>query len=94
MSLWNMKLSSELVDFNGRVLPPEDIIHGGGFKSKGTHDADWTKTMRNGSMLLMGNLQSWVVICVGHMKRDAQGFIGTLIKAASSLHFNIPQPQL
>jgi hypothetical protein len=92
MTLWNMKLSPTLVDFKGRILPCEEIIQGGDCRVKAGNEADWTKALRNSSMLCMGKLHTWAVIYCSNMKRDVQAFVGTLAKSASSLKFPIPQP--
>ncbi len=44
---WSMELDPDLVRLRGRLLPPEEIIHGGqqGFKYK-SDNADWNAMFR------------------------------------------------
>jgi hypothetical protein len=45
-------------------------------------------------MLVIPALNNWVVICPNKLKRDAQSFISTLVRAAQGMKFVIPQPYL
>ncbi|KAL1139698.1 hypothetical protein AAG570_006676 [Ranatra chinensis] len=92
LTLWNMKLSPTLIEFPARVMRTEKIVHGEKVKSEIGPDADWTKNMRNRSMLVQANLHTWVVVHQARSKTDVLGFINTLIKSAASLNFKMPQP--
>jgi hypothetical protein len=45
-------------------------------------------------MLVIPSFDSWVVICPNRLKKDAQGFVTTLTRAAQGMRFIIPQPIL
>ncbi|XP_014259810.1 piwi-like protein Siwi isoform X3 [Cimex lectularius] len=92
LTQWNMKLSTDLVKFNGRILPHEVITYGGSAHSDAGRDADWTKSMRNFPMLIMGTLRNWAICYMSKSKPDVQSFIAALTKSAITLQFTIPQP--
>lgn len=91
--MWNMTLDKNLIEFNGRILPPELICFDGN-KAQNDRRADWTTTLRGQRMLLAAKLSNWVIISPSKLKRDAGNFANTLGKASSSLQFLIPQPKL
>ncbi|KAK7869731.1 hypothetical protein R5R35_011798 [Gryllus longicercus] len=88
---WNMRLSENLVQFEGRVLPRERIIQGHS-KYDPSQETDWTRDLRGQPMLTNPRLENWAVICPSRSKRDGQTFVASLIKAASGMHFTIPNP--
>jgi len=45
-------------------------------------------------MLVIPELNGWVVICPNRLKRDAQNFVTNLVRAAQGMRFVIPQPFL
>ncbi|XP_063230017.1 piwi-like protein Siwi [Bacillus rossius redtenbacheri] len=95
---WNMTLSNRLVEFNGRVLPPERIIlgkdRGQDVKCEVGQDADWTRNLRSNSMCAMVELSNWVLVAPSKFRRDAQGFAQTLQKAAAGMRFMVATPQI
>lgn len=43
-----MKLATKLVEFQGRILPQEKIVHGGeGLKYSAAYQTDWTRELRS-----------------------------------------------
>ncbi|GLV44692.1 aubergine [Carabus blaptoides fortunei] len=93
---WDMKLSPKLVEFPGRILPPENIIQGlrGDVKYSAGQDTDWTRNLRSSPMVLLGTVLSWVVVCPSALKRDAFSFVQALQKAAGGMSLKLPHPQL
>ncbi|XP_014250883.1 piwi-like protein Siwi [Cimex lectularius] len=92
LTCWNMKLAPELVKFQGRIIPQETITYGSGSQLAAGKEADWTKSMRNHPMLVMGNLKNWAICYVARAKADVHSFLASLTKSAISLRFTIPQP--
>jgi hypothetical protein len=82
------------VEFDGRILPSEQILYGGTITAVTGADADWTKDMRKHQMLLMGQLKTWVIIHLDRFAKDVTSFVGALTKSAQSLKFTIPPPTL
>ncbi|KAL1117937.1 hypothetical protein AAG570_004251, partial [Ranatra chinensis] len=92
LTLWNMKLSPSLVDFEGRILAREDIIFGAQNSVNAGEEADWTRNMRSSPMLNMGVLTNWAVIFLNRNRKDVQTFLVSLLKSATSMNFTVPQP--
>nr|CAD7463126.1 unnamed protein product [Timema tahoe] len=91
---WNLQLSNRLVEFNGRILPQEKILQAQDIKYDAGADTDWTRNLRSNPLLIIPQLQFWVVIVPNRASRDAGGFIQTLIKAAGGMRFIMPKPQV
>ncbi|KAK9512948.1 hypothetical protein O3M35_001250 [Rhynocoris fuscipes] len=94
LTMWNMKLSENLVQFTGRILPQERISYGGGKYVEAGPEADWTKSLRNNAMLIMGKLKVWAVIYLSKSKADVHSFLASLSKSAQSMNFTIPPPHM
>lgn len=94
LTMWNMELSTNLVEFTGRILPQEKISYGNGKFVEAGPEADWTKSLRNNCMLIMGKLKVWAVIYINKNKGDVTTFLGTLNRSAQSMSFSIPQPHM
>lgn len=93
---WDMELAHKLIEFPGRVLPPEQIIQGrdGTKKYPSGEKTDWTQNLRSNQMLQLGEIKCWVVITPGNMKNDVFNFVQMLQRAASGMSLNLPQPRL
>lgn len=94
LSSWNMRLSDSLVEFDGRVLNNEVIHFGNKYKVGAGKDADWTKSMRDHAMFSFGPLRTWAIVYFGKTKSEVNNFLNVLSRAASSLQFNITQPEM
>lgn len=92
--MWNMELSTNLVEFTGRILPQEKVSYGNNKYVEAGPEADWTKSLRSNCMLIMGKLKVWAVIYINKNKADVTTFLGTLNRSAQSMSFSIPQPHM
>ncbi|KAK9504298.1 hypothetical protein O3M35_010663 [Rhynocoris fuscipes] len=93
LSLWNMKFSQNLVEFTGRILQPELILHGRGKASESPADADFTRNLRGQSLFKAVRLNEWIILYPKRLNNDVRIFTNTLSKAASSFEFHIPPPR-
>lgn len=89
---WNFQLSNTLVEFNGRVLPPESFWLGNQLQLKVGIDCDWTRDLRSNAMLSPASLERWVIMFVNRNSQAAQSFCQLLSKAAMGMKWRIPQP--
>lgn len=91
---WDMKLSTEIVEFGGRVLPQETIIGGEDRKYPTGKDVDWTKSLRSNPMIVSSNLMKWVLVTPNRFQDSAQQFLQVLSKAAQGMKWSISRPVL
>lgn len=89
---WNMKLANNLVEIQGRVLPPE-VVYGAQAKYSAGDQADWTRDLRDKAMASSATLSSWVVIYPYKDKHNIESFVNMLQRAANPLKFRLPTPQ-
>ncbi|XP_018333348.1 piwi-like protein Siwi [Agrilus planipennis] len=91
---WDMQLANNLVEFSGRVLPPEDILTARNGKYSGGMSADWTKFVRSSPMLHTPNMDLWYVVCPNRLTHSAKSFVQNVIKVASGMQWRLPMPKL
>ncbi|XP_014210002.1 piwi-like protein Siwi isoform X2 [Copidosoma floridanum] len=91
---WNLELDRKLVDVPARVLTCDKIIYGDNSTTPVNTNANWTGDLRYRSMRVSGSLDEWVLLVPNRLKRDAQNFISSLIKAASGMNFRINYPKI
>lgn len=68
---WNLALDNNLIDVNGRVLPPERVIFGGKVAITPTN-GDWGREMQSKRCLIVKELVDWVVIVSERERRTVQ----------------------
>uniref|UniRef100_A0AAU7VFF0 Piwi-like protein 1A n=1 Tax=Enchytraeus coronatus TaxID=208440 RepID=A0AAU7VFF0_9ANNE len=88
---WNIGLSNELVQLQGRQLPPENI-HQGDLDFNGGEQADWTKQMRALRMQRLVHLSSWIVVCPQKNGRNAEDLIRALRDVSHGLGLELSNP--
>lgn len=91
---WDLKLAETLVEFPGRLLPPETISGGRGSTYSAGREADWTRELRSRPMLQAAPINIWAIVCPSRCKSQAQSFMQTLQRAASGMQWSIPFPKL
>ncbi|XP_046741985.1 piwi-like protein Siwi [Diprion similis] len=91
---WNLSLSDKLIDIPGRIMPSEKIIFGREKKVDAGPEADWTRELRNVTMLSCGKMDNWALIVTSRAKRDVENFVSTLIQVSTKLGFKLPQPRV
>ncbi|XP_071451849.1 piwi-like protein Siwi [Hetaerina americana] len=94
---WNMKFSSGLIKFSGRVLAQERIIQGGKPGKEVLYlsgkNTDWTRELRSNSMLMVGHMRYWVLVSPGNVLREAKAFVQSIQKVALGMGLHLPEPR-
>lgn len=80
---WNLKLSDTLVTIPGRVLKSQSIIFKGGKKVDAGRQADWTRELRNVTMLVPKELNNWALITTKRAARDVDVSFQTFLLSCS-----------
>ncbi|XP_015122024.1 piwi-like protein Siwi [Diachasma alloeum] len=88
---WNLSLDRDLVRVPGRLLTDEKIFFGDEKQVNAGEQGDWTKAIRDNSLLLTTPLRQWVVIVPERNSRDARGFCQAISR--STKNFNVQEPQ-
>ncbi|KAB0805015.1 hypothetical protein PPYR_01985 [Photinus pyralis] len=91
---YDLALANNLVEFAGRVLPPEKIMCGDGRSYSAGAEVDWTRELRSNAMVHAVPLNTWVVVCPNRVKDKAQSFVQMLTRAANGMRWNLPFPKL
>ncbi|KAJ6632990.1 Protein piwi, partial [Pseudolycoriella hygida] len=100
LTTWNLTLSRNLVEIEGRQLKSENIIFGrserlfdgssGGYREP--TPGDWSNAFQNKAMYLSYRLENWVVIYWQKMHNQVLYFIEKMIGVALKMGFEIRQP--
>lgn len=93
LSLWNMKLDTNLVEVPGRILPPEKIVFGNQKKVVCDRNADWTREFRNCTMFSHIDIKRWYVVVPRRNLREVQEFVKMCVRAAGSMNMHISEPR-
>ncbi|KAL3288101.1 hypothetical protein HHI36_002551 [Cryptolaemus montrouzieri] len=86
---WNLDVAKKLVEFPGRVLPPELIRAGQDVTFSAGNKADWTMSLRSNPMCVSARMDRMAVITPQNLSHPTEEFLKTLSKAASGMKWNI-----
>ncbi|KAF4517180.1 Argonaute-3 [Ephemera danica] len=92
---WNMAVDSDLVKFNGRILPSEKIYQGSERQTI-SYDSgplvDWTHKLKNTPMLTTSNVDNWFVLVPRDLDRISQTFIPMVMECAQKMGMEMKEP--
>ncbi|XP_076226679.1 argonaute 3 isoform X2 [Nomia melanderi] len=93
---WGLRLESNLIDFTGRVLEPEEIIFGQNrkFRPPNHKPADWGSVVCKNSMLRSPNLNQWFVLFSQRDTRCSQEFVDMFKKVSKAMGMVVRDPQI
>lgn len=74
---WDLKLADRLVEFDGRILPPEKIYLGNRAEVSAGEKADWTFSFRNNSMFRTIDMQNLKILCPRRAMQQCEEFKGS-----------------
>ena len=97
LQAWGLKLASNLLTVNARILSPEAIVCGQNVNaSYNTATAEWSNSFRdrNTNMCESVVLKNWTIFCPNQARNDTQAFIDVLKKAGQSIGMSIQNPTL
>lgn len=89
-----MSLERDIVRLDGRTLPTERIILGGGKFGNPGDQVDWTRDLRGNALLHPVELNQWTIIVTGRFKKDALAFVDFLKRASSGMKFRVANPEM
>lgn len=93
LSDWELQLDRKLVNFQGRVLPPEKIIQGNNV-SYIAQNVDWTNNLRSNPLLVSGTLDHWAVVTLKKFSRETSQFLDMINRAARGMNFRVGNPKV
>ncbi|XP_059471970.1 piwi-like protein Siwi [Neocloeon triangulifer] len=96
LSDWNMQIEDSLVQFEGRVLPQENIIQGREgreLRYPAGPTVDWTKQLKRTEMREAPHLTNWVVMVPRNIERETCNFVNAVIDAARQMGFQMDIPK-
>lgn len=86
---WNLGLSRNLVEIEGKKLKSENIIYGEGVKEATQYNADWQMAFRDKSMFLSYPLRNWCILVTRRMRGDMQKFVDMMQRASRQMRFEV-----
>jgi len=94
MGGWGLRFAKNLLQFNGRVLPTEQISQRTGQYTYQQETADWTRNMRDQKLLTSVNLQKWVVVCTKRDQGPANDLVMNLKKVGPPMGIMVNNPEV
>ncbi|KRT81648.1 hypothetical protein AMK59_5055 [Oryctes borbonicus] len=91
---WDMQLAQDLIQFDARVLPNENIVYSGGNMYDAGDQANWTRDVRNKKQFTESSLEGWAIITPQRLKPAAERFAQSLHKCAQGMQWSIPTPSI
>ncbi|CAB3376469.1 Hypothetical predicted protein [Cloeon dipterum] len=96
LSQWNMQITNNLIQFQGRVLPQETIIQGKvgrEIRYPAGANVDWTPKLKRNEMSDAAALDTWVVMVPRTIERETCEFVNAVMGAASAMGFKMAMPK-
>lgn len=90
---WGFSMDKSLVKIASRVLPTEKVVMNTTFTYQ-AHLSDWSRDLRNYSLLKPVSILNWALIAPNKMTNDVMEFVHTLIKASSAFGVQISKPKM
>lgn len=95
LSQFGVKMDANLLRVQGRILPCEQILFGGGkIVSYDPVSADWTPAIRNNSMYHNEDCIRWVLMYPSKLKSVVEDFLQLMLEVAKGLNYHIGSPKL
>ncbi|XP_014469139.1 PREDICTED: piwi-like protein 1 isoform X2 [Dinoponera quadriceps] len=94
LSGWGLRLSNDIIQFNGRVLPPEEIFFGNKQKCDINRDklTDWSSFATRNPVLRTPNLNKWYILYVNRDANVVHDFLTMLRNIARAIGMRINDP--
>lgn len=89
---WGMKLDTNLVQIDARLLPINKIIAGNNVSYTAGDRTDWTNSLRANPMLASQDLQNWAIVSTARDSGAAKSFVQMIIRAGQGMRFRIAEP--
>ncbi|XP_025413439.1 piwi-like protein Siwi isoform X2 [Sipha flava] len=90
---WNLEPGKNLVNINGRVLPPQKIACNTHQFSAGDR-GDWSNALRNAPMYTSASIKRWAIVAPQNVMADVQKFLGSLKRVSDAMSFFLPRPDI
>ena len=87
---WGLRLAPDSIRLDGRVLEPETIHLGKGFKFRVGAKADWGRETTNNQCLTCVDITNWLVVFVQKNEKEATNFIGLMRKLGPRMGIQVP----
>ncbi|XP_028415241.1 piwi-like protein 1 [Dendronephthya gigantea] len=96
LSGWGLKFDSQLLNMDGRVLPPEAIKHKEGGKTYNYKpaEAEWSREMRGMPLRSTVPLDTWMVLFTTRDSGIAHDFLQTLQRVCGPMGINVSKPMM
>ncbi|XP_052772354.1 piwi-like protein 1 [Mya arenaria] len=88
---WGLQLDNDILEFDGRQLPQEDIVFYNKIVKSGP-TADWGRAATSENVITAVALRNWVVIYTRRDQTKANDYISTTLKVAPQMGIECSQP--
>jgi len=89
---WNMSFSPQLLQTQGRTLPPQPMYQRNAKFSYKDTDADWSRETRGKELISAFNMSNWVLLYSPRDEKVANDFLSTLKRVAAPMGMRVNDP--
>ncbi|XP_064106512.1 piwi-like protein Siwi [Macrobrachium nipponense] len=93
MQNWGLKIATDLVQVQGRILPPETICQGEKVITFDQKSSDWSRETRSLKLHSAISLKNWAMVFTSRSNEDARELSTTLQRVGPPMGMSIASPR-
>lgn len=93
LSKWQIDLSTQPCQLEGRVLQPESLKFGNDLIKRLNERADWGNDMKGVRLFQPVNLNKWIIICPNNRKNSGALFVNNYMEVIRSMGIRASNPK-
>ena len=94
LSNWGLTLVGQPLGITGRVLPPETICLGGGYKELVGPKADWGRAATSRPSLTAVKINKWAIFLPEKNTPIVQNFVKTMTQVCGRMGMSLANPKV
>ncbi|CAF4140900.1 unnamed protein product [Rotaria sp. Silwood2] len=94
LAKWNLKLDTDLVKFEARILDAEHILYFDRSVRYNYNEADWSRDGRNMRHISAKSLNHWIVVFPGRDEQISLGLIDALMQVCNPFGMHVEYPYI
>ncbi|XP_077995960.1 piwi-like protein 1 [Glandiceps talaboti] len=91
---WGLKFDERLLQFMGRILPPEKIYQKSKQSNYDPAEADWSRETRGNELISTVHLERWILLFTSRDQSIANDFYETLTRVCGPMGMNVTKPTM
>lgn len=94
LNSFNTDIDRNLVTFNGRALPQEEMYFGNNKTFKNDDRVDWTNALKSTQMFESVPLKRWMLIYPPRSERETMDFLEQMRRVSAGMNYDMGEPKM